>query len=49
MKMKKEIYGDIPERCLELVNNMNSSQMKLIFDPANFIQCDVDTIELMNF
>ncbi|NLP45477.1 MAG: sugar phosphate isomerase/epimerase [Epulopiscium sp.] len=42
---EKEIYGDIPERCLELVNNMNSSQMKLIFDPANFIQCDVDTIE----
>jgi len=40
---EKDIYGDTPERCLDIYNTMNSDRLKLIFDPANFIQCDVKT------
>jgi sugar phosphate isomerase/epimerase len=39
---EKEIYGDTPERCLNLLNKLNSSQLKAAFDPANFVQCDVE-------
>lgn len=40
---EKKIYGDTAERCLDLVQTLNNEQMKLIFDPANFIQCGVET------
>ncbi len=40
---EKDIFGDIPERCLDLVKTINSVHFKLIFDPANFIQCHVET------
>lgn len=40
---EKGIYGDTPQRCLDLVREINSEDMKLIFDPANFVQCDVET------
>jgi sugar phosphate isomerase/epimerase len=40
---EKEIYGDTPERCLELYKDINSPNFKLIFDPANFVQCGVET------
>ena len=40
---EKEIYGDTPERCLDLLNTMHSDSLKAIFDPANFVQCDVKT------
>ncbi len=40
---EKEIYGDNAERCLDLVETMNSDSFKAIFDPANFIQCQVET------
>lgn len=40
---EKGIYGDTPERCLELYKAMNSPNFKLIFDPANFVQCGVET------
>lgn len=40
---EKDIYGDIPERCLDLLKTMNCSYMKAVFDPANFVQCDVET------
>lgn len=39
---EKDIYGDTPERCLKLLNDLNSSQVKAAFDPANFVQCDVE-------
>ena len=35
---EKGIYGDIPERCLDLVETFGG-RLKCIFDPANFIQC----------
>ncbi|HHU78145.1 MAG: sugar phosphate isomerase/epimerase family protein [Caldicoprobacterales bacterium] len=40
---EKDIYGDTPERCLDLAESLNSESFRLIFDPANFIQCDVET------
>jgi len=40
---EKEIYGDTPERCLDLIKTMNCDYLKLTFDPANFVQCDVET------
>ncbi|MEN6313827.1 MAG: TIM barrel protein [Clostridiaceae bacterium] len=40
---EKGIYGDTAERCLDLLETMNCSYMKAIFDPANFVQCDVKT------
>lgn len=34
---ERDIYGDIPERCLEIVEAMDSPHFKLIFDPSNYI------------
>ncbi len=40
---EKGIYGDIPERCLEIHSAL--PYLKAVFDPANFVQCGVDTLE----
>lgn len=40
---EKGIYGDTAERCLDIIREMNCSHVKAVFDPANFIQCDVKT------
>lgn len=40
---EKDIYGDTAERCLDLLETMNCSYAAAIFDPANFVQCDVKT------
>lgn len=40
---EKGIYGDTPERCLDLLQTMDCSYFKAIFDPANFVQCDAET------
>lgn len=37
---EKDIYGDTPERCLDLLKSLNSESVKGIFDFANFVQCD---------
>ncbi len=36
---EKGIYADVPERCLDLVHTLDSPQVCLLFDPANFLQC----------
>ncbi len=38
---EKNIYGDIPARCLDIVETVASPQLKLVWDPANFVQCGV--------
>lgn len=38
---EKGIYGDVAERCLEIHQAL--PEIKAIFDPANFVQCEVDT------
>ena len=40
---EKGIYGDIPERCLEIHKAL--PEMKAIFDPATYVQCGVDTLQ----
>ena len=38
---EKEIYGDIPDRCADLIGTVNSPALRATFDPANFVQCGV--------
>ena len=38
---EKEIYGDIPRRCLDLVTTIDDPQFRLTWDPANFVQVGV--------
>ena len=38
---EKEIYGDVPSRCLDLVRSVGSPYLKLAWDPANFVQVGV--------
>lgn len=38
---EKDIYGDIPERCLDLLTEVDSPNYRAIFDIANFVQCGV--------
>jgi sugar phosphate isomerase/epimerase len=37
----KGIYGDIPRRCLDLVESVSSAHLKIAWDPANFVQVGV--------
>ena len=39
---EKEIFGDTAERCKQIYDEFGG-QIKLVFDPANFVQCGVDT------
>jgi sugar phosphate isomerase/epimerase len=38
---EKQIYGDVPERCADLVESVGSDRLRLAWDPANFVQCGV--------
>jgi len=38
---EKEIYGDIPRRCLDIVTSVASPKLQLAWDPANFVQVGV--------
>lgn len=38
---EKQIYGDIPERCIKLHKALGG-RLKCVFDHANFIACDVE-------
>lgn len=40
---EKGIYGDIAERCLKIHKAL--PEIKAIFDPANYVQCGVDTLK----
>ncbi|MBR5543298.1 MAG: sugar phosphate isomerase/epimerase [Oscillospiraceae bacterium] len=39
---EKDIYGDIPERCVDIHKAI--PELRAVFDPANFVQCNVDTL-----
>jgi sugar phosphate isomerase/epimerase len=34
---ESHIYGDIPRRCLDILETMASPQLRMTFDPANFV------------
>ena len=38
---EKEIYGDVPSRCLDVVRSVGSPPPRLSLDPANFVQVGV--------
>lgn len=38
---EKEIYGDVPSRCLDLLTAIDSPVLRAAWDPANFVQCGV--------
>ena len=38
---EKEIYGDVPDRCADLITAVGSPALRATFDPANFVQCGV--------
>jgi sugar phosphate isomerase/epimerase len=38
---EKEIYGDAPERCADLIASVGSPALRATFDAANFVQCGV--------
>jgi len=40
---EKGIFGDIADRCVRIHNQL--PQIKAVFDPANFVQCNQDTAE----
>lgn len=40
---EKRIYGDTPERCLDILKTF--PEIRATFDFANFVQCDVDTLK----
>jgi len=38
---EKDIYGDVPERVLDIVESVGSPALRLAWDPANFVQVGV--------
>jgi len=38
---ESRIYGDIPRRCLDILKTLDSPQLRMTFDPANFVMNDV--------
>ncbi len=38
---EKEIYGDVPTRCAEILAAADSPALRNAFDPANYVQCGV--------
>ena len=40
---EKDIYGDIVDRCADLMENLYCDNFKAVFDPANFVQSAQDT------
>lgn len=38
---EKGIYGNTPRRCLDIVESVNSPELRLTWDAANFVQCGV--------
>jgi len=48
---EKQIYGDRPERCADIIASVGSPALRATFDAANFVQCGVrphaDAYELL--
>lgn len=38
---EKEIYGDVPQRCRDILEGVNSHSLRAAWDAANFVQCGV--------
>ena len=38
---EKEIYGDVPSRCVDILSGVDSPALRAAWDAANFVQCGV--------
>jgi sugar phosphate isomerase/epimerase len=38
---EKEIYGDVPSRCVDILSSVDSPALRAAWDAANFVQCGV--------
>ena len=38
---EKDIYGDTPERCADILRTVESPRLQAVFDPANYVQVGV--------
>lgn len=38
---ERGIYGDVPSRCLDIAESVGSEKLRQIWDPANYVLCDV--------
>jgi len=38
---EKEIYGDVPSRCVDILTGVGSPALRAAWDAANFVQCGV--------
>lgn len=41
---ERHIYGDIPRRCRDILETFDSPQLRMTFDPANFVLCGVHPV-----
>jgi sugar phosphate isomerase/epimerase len=39
---EKDIYGDIPSRCVDILTQIDSPALRAAWDAANFVQCGVN-------
>jgi sugar phosphate isomerase/epimerase len=42
---EKDIYGELPERCLDLHETVTGDSFGAVFDPANFVQAGVEPFD----
>ena len=42
---EKDIFGENAENCKCILDCVNSPNLRAVFDPANFVQCGVDTLK----
>jgi sugar phosphate isomerase/epimerase len=38
---EKEIYGDVPSRCVDIIAGVDSPALRAVWDAANFVQCGI--------
>jgi sugar phosphate isomerase/epimerase len=39
---EKDIYGDVPSRCVDILADVGSPALRAAWDAANFVQCGID-------
>jgi len=42
LENEKDLVGDTPERVLEILKTIDSPRLRLIWEPANFVQCGAE-------
>ena len=45
LENESRIYGDVPERCADLIESVDSPHLRGLFDPANFVTCGCDPLQ----